>query len=601
MYLTRLLITLICLLWSATSSARIIELKSESGSIPLMPWAEVHLEKDHTLTVEQVHKRGTFHPTDLPTLDFAFTKDRIWLRFRIENTLQQPQHRILYLRQFLFDEVVLYSQLDESFSAQYSGRKHMQEHHKSPLPTRFFHFDIEMPANATRVFYLAVDSEDAISSTLDLVSMDVFERIMIQDAIGITFFAGLILSCLAFALFMLFSLREIDLLYYVGFVICHHLVTIMMLEGIPASVFDFDSLFWTKTGFVLAVNIAIISAVIFFRSFLKLQSKYPRHYILSRILLMIMVVSTLQTLALPHALAAPITLLCCMVVGTGIIYTCIHCALQRDRVALLVLLSWSAGILGASIYGFKLLGTLPDNEFTTHAWHIGTALEAILFSFTIADRAASERRMRLHTQMEMVEQERALRLTQEQLLKVETAAKVELEQEVEARTRDITRILAELEVQNRQLTELSINDALTKVRNRRFFNDAYPELWREAEKKGKYISVIMLDIDHFKSINDSYGHLTGDQCLVAVAECLRSRVSRPKDIIARYGGEEFIIVLFDTTLDSAAHLAESLRNALSLTSIDTESGRISLTASLGVAAMIPSAQVKPMELVSQSD
>jgi len=349
------------------------------------------------------------------------------------------------------------------------------------------------------------------------------------------------------------------------------------------------------------INIAVVMSVLFFRTFLKLKENYPAYYSLSQLLFITTLISTVQCLLFPHVIGSAISTILCMIVGGGMLFTCIHCAMNNDRSARLFLLSWSAGITGATIYCFKLWNIFPINSFTDNAWLIGAILEAIMFSFTIADRVSMERRMRLQSQVELVQQERALRQAQAQLLEAETAAKEDLELQVQERTRDITRILAELESQNRQLTELSINDGLTKVRNRRFFDDAYPELWREAQQSGKFISVIMLDIDHFKAVNDHYGHLVGDQCLVAIATCLREVVSRPRDIICRYGGEEFIIVLFDTTLKSAEKLAERLRATIEGKRLGTENGELTVTASLGVAAATPNQHIDAKDLIAQSD
>jgi diguanylate cyclase len=425
---------------------------------------------------------------------------------------------------------------------------------------------------------------------------------MTWDTIWITLYTGLILTNLLFALFMLISLRELELLYYIAFLLLHHVFAILMLEGVPARVFGIDNLFWNKTGLIFLINAAITSALLFSTSFLKLQQNFPSYYRMSRILLVLMVISMVQTLLLPHFLGAAISTIILTIVGAGILLTCIKCASKKDPIAQLFLLSWSAGIGGATIYSLKIWGLLPVNSFTDNAWHFGTAIEAILFSYTIAHRVTIERRMRLDTQTELAHHERALRLAQEKLLRTETAAKEVLEQEVQERTRDITRILGELEHQNQQLVELSINDGLTKVRNRRYFNEAYPALWQEAMAKHCSIGVILLDIDHFKSVNDNYGHLLGDQCLIKVAELMKQIVSRPKDIICRYGGEEFIIVLFDTDQDSSSKVAERLRQKTSELAVPMDNGTdLYVTVSLGVGATIPDPSQDPMELIDQCD
>ncbi|RLT96347.1 diguanylate cyclase [Ketobacter sp.] len=601
MLLQRLLLTCLGLLLATVIQAGTITLTPDTGPIELMPRAELYVDESEALTVEAIRDVPLLQPVEQETLSLGFTKARVWLRFQLYNPEPTPAYRVLYMNYFLLDDVVLYREEGNGFSAQYSGRRYLSEHNQSPIPTRFFHFEITLPAHSSQTFYLALKSEDAISTAATLMPRADFQRVMVTDTIGITLFSGLILANLCFALFMLIKLRELEMLYYFGFLLSHHVFTITMLEGVPASLFNMESLFWNRTGIIFMVNFAVIMSVLFFRSFLKFQEKYPQLYRRSQALLVIAIISTLQCLLVPHVIGSAVSTVLCMIVGTGIMYSCVQCAIAGDRSAMLFLLSWSSGITGATIFCLKLWNVLPSNGFTDNAWQVGATLEAILFSITIADRVTAERRMRLQTQMELVKQERTLRLTQEQLLRTETAAKEELEQQVEERTQDITRILGELEIQNRKLMELSINDGLTKVRNRRFFNDAYPELWREAQSKGKWISVIMLDIDHFKSINDTYGHLTGDQCLVAVAEALRNRVTRPKDIICRYGGEEFVMVLFDTPAESAMLLAESIRTSLSETVLETDSGPLSVTASLGVAARIPNAAVSATDLLSTSD
>ena len=109
------------------------------------------------------------------------------------------------------------------------------------------------------------------------------------------------------------------------------------------------------------------------------------------------------------------------------------------------------------------------------------------------------------------------------------------------------------------LKELSTTDGLTEISNRRFFDEYSEKEWKRAQRDKKPFAVIMIDLDCFKSYNDTYGHQRGDACLKKVAGIIKGAMKRPADLAARYGGEEFVLVLPETDKDGACKLAEQLR------------------------------------------
>ncbi len=115
---------------------------------------------------------------------------------------------------------------------------------------------------------------------------------------------------------------------------------------------------------------------------------------------------------------------------------------------------------------------------------------------------------------------------------------------------------------NKELETLSQRDSLTHLYNRRTFNELSTKEWLRAGRTKKSISLLMLDIDHFKQYNDHYGHPAGDRCLIKVSKALEDTLKRPTDIVARYGGEEFVVLLPDTDLAGAEIVAEKLRSAI---------------------------------------
>lgn len=144
--------------------------------------------------------------------------------------------------------------------------------------------------------------------------------------------------------------------------------------------------------------------------------------------------------------------------------------------------------------------------------------------------------------------------------------------------RDIS-VQKELEV---ELQRLAATDSLTGTLNRRaFLEKATEEIYRAA-RYDKPLTVAMFDLDHFKEVNDTYGHHVGDRCIVMLAEIVKSSI-RQSDLFARFGGEEFVLLLPETELAPALQLCERLRRKVEMQRIETDSGEISVTASVGLA------------------
>ena len=170
-----------------------------------------------------------------------------------------------------------------------------------------------------------------------------------------------------------------------------------------------------------------------------------------------------------------------------------------------------------------------------------------------------------------------------------------LEKEVAART-------AELEIANAQLEKRSNTDGLTGLANRRYFDEILAHEVARARRLKEPLTLIMLDVDHFKEYNDHYGHVAGDHCLIQVANLLKENTRRPGDLAARYGGEEFAIIAAHCTIEDASALAEILRQKIEEMGIGhAASPAGKLTASFGIAAFTPDANHGSAQLIEMAD
>lgn len=166
----------------------------------------------------------------------------------------------------------------------------------------------------------------------------------------------------------------------------------------------------------------------------------------------------------------------------------------------------------------------------------------------------------------------------------------------------VTRDMTEHKDLQTKLAELAATDGLTKLANRRSFDERFKTAWDAAVASRTCLSVIMIDVDHFKLFNDEYGHDAGDRCLQSVAQALGSVVHRPHDLAARYGGEEFAVLLPDTDFSGCTKVAQQLREAVSALGAPharTPVGQVSI--SLGGASVVPRQSDLPVSIVKSAD
>ena len=216
---------------------------------------------------------------------------------------------------------------------------------------------------------------------------------------------------------------------------------------------------------------------------------------------------------------------------------------------------------------------------------------------------------RLHYQLQDTQamQEQALASTQlsqqsqDELLALQQDAQEQLEVRVQERTLELHIALQELESANCELAKMNTIDELSGLYNRRHYDQKILAEYRRSKRNLTPLSLVLIDIDFFKKVNDTYGHLAGDQCIVWVANHIKQSLKRSSDISCRYGGEEFCLILPDTEPLGAYALGENLRLAIEEAPMIYQNKEIRLTVSCGISTYQQQSDVLPEQIFSAAD
>ena len=475
------------------------------------------------------------------------------------------------------------------------------------LDHRHFLFPLSFFSHERSTVYIGLESNQIMSLRLNLWHRDEFLTHDRYDTFFIGAFFGVLTVMLMYNISLYLFVRDENYLFYSFYVL-----TVIFYElaatGIGGRYIWHTSAWLKQSGYLLFASFSFLSAVIFLRYFLTIK-KYEVWLV--RLNDVFLVYWTLMTII-------------CLFPPSPIIVALLNPAAALSLVAGLVssIYLWAKGNIQAKYYTIAYLflyvgtailllglsGVIIPGPITDYSQMAGFVVELVLLSIALAERINRERRDREKAQLyslklsKKISREHKERLlAQEQVLKVQRRAKEELEQKVASRTRALQQAMEKLEIVNQKLSELSYVDPLTNISNRRYFDKIVLDEFNRASRNGQPVSVALVDIDHFKKVNDTHGHLIGDECLRLVANTLHQHMGRSTDLLARYGGEEFIIILPATPQRQAMIVAERLRAAVERIRFISGGRRIPLSVSIGVAGWIPAPGETPARLIQAAD
>ncbi|ABD69189.1 diguanylate cyclase [Rhodoferax ferrireducens T118] len=585
---------------SADASFPVFEVSAQTpGRIDVDTRMGMLTDSTRTLTPDQVMSpKQTWQTITRKSPNFGFTEDAYWFRFQIDNLASQDLARFVELPIPFLDDVQLYHYTAGQLKTSYALGD------EKPFAQRVLrHQNFVMPLNlapGANLIYIRLASSGTIEAPFRIWDPTQFYETNGNEKLLQGMVIGILLIMIVYNLFVYFSTRDINYLFYIGFV-ASYLLFHLTLNGYTFAYAWPNAVRWNSFAISTFMASAELFTCLFADGFLRL-SKFsrPAHY-LTRALATVSALLLALTFVLPYSLTVRVGAALTIPIALTALALGYWRWWRGAKFARFYCLAWTTVLISLCVLNASKFGLIPSNAWTHNASQIGIVLLVLLLSFTLADRINHDRMLRVNAQAVALGHERWARASQEALIKTKEDANRELEQRVTARTNDLNRTLGQLKLANDQLQRLSNMDGLTQIGNRAFFDRALALEHRRADRQKSPLSLIMIDVDHFKLVNDSYGHMGGDACLRAVAHLLQPRIQRVGDVLARYGGEEFVILLVNSNQQDSVALAEGFRADIEQLHVPFEGGTIHVTASFGVACGIPDQYLSPQELLAHAD
>lgn len=521
-------------------------------------------DRDHLLTAEDARRQldaGAFQGGQTETLNFGFTQSVYWFHLRIDNRDAAQDEWVLEFQYPIIDQI-------DAYYFYMDGR---QEHrragdsipfHERSKANHFTNFELKLAQGQQVDILLRVETSGSIQMPTVLWNEDDYAAHYHRVQIVFGLYYGLIFAMAIYNALLWISLRDRTYFLCVAYIMGYGLFQ-FSLNGLSFEYLWPDNPWWNNRSIAFLMSFGFFFIIAFSSAFLALPKNVPRVAMLFNFMMLFFVIMMIGALFLPYQYVIRTATLGSMITAVSIFMVGVYCWLTQFKPARYFMLSWAALLTGMLAYTLKTFGLLPATFVTEYAMQIGSAMEVLLLSFALADR---------------------IKIVTEESARIQREAKSVLEASVKSRTQ-------ELEQANRKLAELSATDALTGLKNRRFFDETFTLECKRSTRLQEHLSVLLIDIDHFKVINDSYGHPVGDQVLSKVAAMMRDNVRRDTDTVARYGGEEFVIILPSTDANGALLVAEKILQAARKTPFKLGDSTVTVTVSIGIAALrLPDAQ-----------
>ena len=491
----------------------------------------------------EAYGNGNFRAGDTPVLDFGIGSQPVWIHFDVENMTGKSLLRRLSMETSWLDKVDIYFRAGRDVIATYHLGDGL-EFAQRPIDSRFFAVDHAFDTGISGVF-IRVETSDPMVVPVFLRTPGAAVSFDRWQSYSYGFVYGFLFALLAYNAILYIGLRSRRYIFYAVYLASFALLNIAYTGH------GFAWLWPERVGLQLWIipflmELYGMTGLLFAASFLDTRSNFPRMH---RIVIQICALFALLLLAAflfdYNASGLAVAFVFVFVFSCLMILLGVLAVRSGHKPARYFLFGAIAAMAGALLTDLSVAGYIPYNAFTYRAVEIGMLIDASVLALALAYQ---------------------FRVGQQEKFQAELMARV---------------------------------DPLTGMNNRRAFYQIAKPVWSTALRNLRDISIIELDIDRFKQINDTHGHACGDEVLIAVAAIL-ARSARDGDVLARWGGEEFILLLPETNLDAAIALAERLRVVIAEMRLPYHGENISFTASFGVAQR--TAQCMSMEaLISAAD
>lgn len=510
---------------------------SERPSGSLGEFTEVLVESGPRLDLAAVlaaRDQGRFRAGLAAVPNFGLGSKPVWLKLTVVNqSAHIAPYRLIVGTTWVDDLALMVVQRGQLLSTVQSGDGMSQAPYlEAGLG---FAFPLRLPPGESELFIRA-ETPDPMVLPLQLLPEAKLTAARDRIRYGYGFLYGFLAALIAFNLMLFAGLRQRSHLYYSFYVVCFIAMNMAYTGHGVALLWPAAPAFQRFVNLVTMV-IYSCSGLLFASGFLALPKLMPKLTGWLRGLALAGLIAIVGTVLFDWQAAASwvafpfLTFVTLLMVLLGIN------AVRSQHVAGgYFLAAVSAGALGAASTSLSVWGGIPYRPLSFHAVELGILIEAVLLALALA------------VQVRRVQQER-------------------YQAEFQARI-----------------------DPLTQVHNRRAFYELARPTWGVSKRTERPLSVVMMDLDHFKAINDRYGHAGGDQVLIEVAKVL-IHACREGDVLARWGGEEFILLLPETDHAQAEAFAERVRQLLQQLRVPVAAEAVTITASFGVAEFVQDAQL----------
>ena len=495
-------------------------------------------------------KEFTAHSNRIST---GYSKSFFWFKFNIKNATDSSISYFIQFTESDIHELDLYIVSATGESTKYEqGIAYFTENRVNELKKPKFQIDLSSGESKTVYFRLfGIYSIYTALYVLDEKSLDSY--VLKHDALY-SFYFGSIFALLLSNLFFYFFSRKKSYLYYVLYVSLFLSWQLQINAFPPFNTYSSSSSFYYFTGCL--IPICFVFLILFSRTLLETKALTPKIDKVIKYFAYFFILLALSSVFFLHQSFIIINGLTSILVPL-LLYVGFKSYWAGNKVALFFIVAQISFLSMTTLFSLMAEGYLEYTLLNRHAIAVGSFIEIILFSLALAY---------------------SIRILQHEKLVIIYQSNIELDEKVKERTK-------ELEQSKEQLKELANRDPMTNLYNRRFLYEISNELIRVAKRESSPLSIIVFDIDKFKSINDSYGHSVGDEVIKIFAKLLQQ--TRECDVAARVGGEEFILLLPNTDKKGAYEIASQIREEIEKHKVQLESSRsFYFTVSGGVSTLL---------------